>query len=417
MKNTTKKNGFLIAGFVVVAVAAYQMGKDDAQPPVVEPIAKIPPSVVVKPKANTLPTDHPPVADANLMAGVQQAPAVPPSSKFTHFRVGNRNVKSIFADDPLVWVGTSGGVIRYDTETDEHRLFSVRNGLLANGIFYVGRLNGLLAVGTYGGGLSLLDEKTSQWKTYNIPEGLGDAFVYDALQMKNGDIWIATWTGVNRIAGGRLDDPQAWSVYTVENTDGGLPNDWVYGLAEGASGELWLATEGGLARYADEAWANWQHEDGLGAPYEQVKDQNLFRNDPAEYSSHHARQKIEQGLQDVKGAYNPNYIVSLTVASDGRVWAGTWGGGLSTYDGANWKTYTMSDGLPSNHVFMLHVDSEQKLWIGTSNGLARLEKGGEFKLFTQADGLFNNTIFSMASQADGTLWIGSFGGIARLSSL
>lgn len=341
-----------------------------------------------------------------------------PHSKFTHFQVGNRNVKSVFADGDIVWIGTSGGVVRYDTKTDEHRLYSVRNGLLANGIFHVSRMKGRIAVGTYGGGLSMLNEETGDWQTYNVPEGLGDAFVYDALEMKNGDIWIATWTGVNRIAGGRLDDASAWEVYTVKNTQGGVPNDWVYALAEGTNGELWMATEGGLARFADNVWENWKHSDGLGADYELVKAQNPFKNDPAQYSEHHARQKIEQGLQDVDTAYNPNYIVALDVDQQGNVWAGTWGGGLSRFDGKNWVTYTMTDGLPANHVFMLHVDSKNTVWVGTSNGVAEMTVEGKVKrLLSTSDGLFSNTVFSMTSQDDGSKWIGSFGGIAHLKDL
>ena len=54
--------------------------------------------------------------------------------------------------------------------------------------------------------LSILNEAEDGWKTYNIPEGLGDGFIYDALELDNGDIWIATWSGANRVTGGRLDD-------------------------------------------------------------------------------------------------------------------------------------------------------------------------------------------------------------------
>jgi len=172
--------------------------------------------------------------------------AVDPAAKFTHFRVGNKNVKSIYAEGKVVWVGTSGGVVRYDTRDDSFKLYDARNGLLSNGMFYVGKVKGQIAVGTYGGGLSLLDDKTGKWKTYNIPEGLGDAFVYDVIMATNGDIWIATWSGVNRVRGGNLDDRSKWDLYTVENTKGGVPNDWVYGLAEGKNGDIWLATEGGI---------------------------------------------------------------------------------------------------------------------------------------------------------------------------
>lgn len=332
---------------------------------------------------------------------------------FTHFRVGNRNVKAIYADGPVIWVGTSGGVIRYDTRTDEFKLFDARNGLLSNGVFYVGKLQGRIAVGTYGGGLSLFEESTQGWDTYNIPQGLGDAFVYDILQAKNGDVWIATWSGANRVRGGSLDERAKWDLYTVENTRGGLPNDWVYGLAEGKNGEIWLATEGGMARFRDGKWDNWNHSRGLGAPYEKVKGDIAFKSDPSQVSMHHARQKQEMGLQGVDVAYNPNYVVSMRVDADGAVWAGTWGGGLARYDGRRWTNYTTAEGLPGNHVFMLHIDPQGRLWVGTNNGLASLE-GGKFKVRTVADGLIANAVFSMASGADGTHWVGSFGGVAHL---
>jgi hypothetical protein len=53
-----------------------------------------------------------------------------------HFRVGQRNVKRILADGDIMWVATSGGVIRYDMAEDAYRLYDNRTGLLANGIFH-----------------------------------------------------------------------------------------------------------------------------------------------------------------------------------------------------------------------------------------------------------------------------------------
>ncbi|MBI4985822.1 MAG: regulator [Rhodocyclales bacterium] len=339
---------------------------------------------------------------------------VDPAAKFTHFRVGNKNVKSIFVDGKLVWVGTSGGVVRYDTRDDSYKLFDVKSGLLSNGVFYAGRINGKLAVGTYGGGLSLLDEASGKWKTYNIPEGLGDAFVYGVLTAANGDVWIATWSGANRIRGGKLDDRSKWELYTVENTKGGLPNDWVYGLAEGKNGDIWLATEGGMARFARGKWENWNHARGLGAPYEKVKHAIAFKNDPSRASMHHAKQKEEMGLSGVEVAYNPNYVISLQVDREGHVWAGTWGGGLSRYDGKQWTSYTTAEGLPGNHVFMLHHDDKGKLWVGTNNGLVTWQNGRFSKPMTVADGLYANNVFAMATSPAGDLWIGSFGGVAHL---
>lgn len=393
--------GAAIAGAYVIGK---QQGTHQAPPP--------------KPVATTAAPADAPKAPAAGRSGPTDAPAgdrvgFDPTQKFTHFRVGNKNVKAIYADQDVMWVGTSGGVVRYDAKSDQYRLYDVKSGLLSNGMFFVGRIQGKLTVGTYGGGMSMLDEQNNTWKTYNIPDGLGDAFVYDVIETRNGDVWIATWSGVNRVRGGKLDDRSQWELHTVENTKGGLPNDWVYGLAEGKNGEIWLATEGGMARFADGKWENWNHSRGIGADYAKVKDDIAFNSDPAKESSHHAQQKRDMGLQDVDQAYNPNYIVSLEVDQDGTVWAGTWGGGLAHFDGKGWSNITTKEGLPGNHIFMLHRDSQNRLWIGTNNGLA-LKQGGSYKIMRTEDGLFNNAVFSMATTSDGSLWVGSYGGVAHI---
>ena len=418
-----------VAGLAVIALGAalagaYQVGRSSGA----ANVAALQPPSQAQPGTGTMPAGHPAAAGpgtAMAQAGGtgQAAPgaegaregklAPDPSQKFTHFRVGNKNVKRIYVDGDTVWVGTSGGAVRYNTRTDEYKLFDVKSGLLSNGVFHVGKIDGRIVIGTYGGGMSLLDPKSEQWETFNIPEGLGDAFVYDVLRAKNGDIWVATWSGVNRVRGGDLKDRSKWELHTVASTRGGLPNDWVYGLAEGANGDIWLGTEGGLALYRGGKWDNWNHAKGLGAPYERVKDHIQYKNDPSKVSQHHAKQKQEMGLEKVDVAYNPNYIVSMVVDADGVVWAGTWGGGLARFDGKAWKAYTVSEGLPGNHIFMLYIDPKGTMWIGTNNGLAR-KSGEKFEVMTTADGLFNNVVFSMGTAQDGTLWVGSFGGVARI---
>ncbi len=374
--------------------------------------------------AGQLPAGHPPLPSAQPSTGLPpHAPVTEPkegklkidaTQKFTQFSVGDKNVKAIYADGKIVWVGTSGGILRYDTSDDSYKILDATNGLLSNGAFYVGKIKGRITIGTYGGGMSMLNDDGKTWKNYNIPDGVGDSFIYHVIEAKNGDIWIATWSGVNRVRGGALDDPSKWDLFTVENTHGGLPNDWVYSLAEGKDGVIWLATEGGMARFANGKWDNWNHTKGMGAPYEKVKNAITFKTDPGKASEHHARQKREMGLEGVDVAYNPNYIVALAVDRDGQPWAGTWGGGVSRFDGNQWTTYTTVEGLPGNHVFMLHKDVVTgQLWIGTNKGLA-LWQDGKFKVMTTADGLMADNVFAMATIPDGSKWIGSYGGVTYL---
>lgn len=338
---------------------------------------------------------------------------------FSHFRVGNRNVKAMLADGPMVWVGTSGGIIRYDIQADDYSLFDVKQGnLLSNGVFHLSKWGKHIYVGTYGGGLSTYSLENKKWQNYNIPHGLADQFVYEVEQDEKGDLWIATWSGVNQVKNGDLHIKENWVTYNKENTQGGIPNDWIYALEIAKDGTLWLATEQGLARLKDQKWTNWQHEHGLGAKYELVKDDIQFSHDPSSASKHHARQKQEQGLGRVKVAYNPNYVVSLKVDKDGIVWCGTWGGGLARFDGKSWQNFTMKNGLPSNHIFTLYIDEKQSLWAGTSHGLARFDaKYGNFTVYSKKDGLYADNVFSLSKSQDGSMWVGSFGGVSRIAGM
>ena len=413
MNIDAKGIAIIVAVTGAVVAGAYTLGMRQAsQSPVPGSMATAPtPGAALPQPAAPLPANNPSVQLSGETVG----------AGFTHFRVGNRNVKGMLADGNIVWVGTSGGVVRYDVTKDDFKTFDVSTGsLLSNGVFHLSKLDDdHLAVGTYGGGLAIYTISSNQWKNYNIADGLADQFVYDVVRAGNGDLWIATWSGVNHVRGGKLDDAASWTTYTVENTKGGLPNDWVYSARGGKNGEMWFATEGGLARFKDGKWVNWQHGKGLGANYEVVKDDVAFAVDPAKVSQHHAKQKAEQGLSNIQVGYNPNYIVSLAVDADGVVWSGTWGGGLSRFDGKKWTTYTVKDGLPGNHIFMLKIDEKDgKLWIGTNRGLARFKPDNSgFNVMKQADGLFGDNVFSMARASDGALWFGSFGGVARLKNV
>lgn len=414
MKVGPKLVGLMVVMLAAVAAGAYTLGQRQKPAAAVPTAARSDATRVAATPPGNLPPNHPTTAGAT-----------PPANPgYTLFSLGNFNVKAMYADGDAIWIGTSGGVLRYDPKKDQEdkpRTFTNKTkGILSNGIFHLSKVDGKILAGTYGGGLSVYDEKQEQWRNINIPHGLADQFVYDVVKAKNGDVWIATWSGVNRVRAGRLDDPTAWETFNVENTQGGLPNPWVYALKEGKNGDLWFATEYGLARYQNGKWSNWRHDDkqaSLGANYEVVKDAIQFTSDPAASSQHHAQQKIAQGLQDVKGAWNPNYVISLAVDAEGVVWCGTWGGGLARFDGTTWRNFTTADGLPANHIFMLYTDPQGRLWIGTNKGLARLNSDRKsFSVLTQANGLFADSVFSMAHARDGSIWVGSFGGLSHLES-
>jgi ligand-binding sensor domain-containing protein len=72
----------------------------------------------------------------------------------------------------------------------------------------------------------------------------------------------------------------------------------------------------------------------------------------------------------VKDGVAQSQVYSLLQDSRGYLWMGTRGGGITRFDGTEFKTYTVKDGLINNYVFCIREDAKKNLWIGTNNGLS-----------------------------------------------
>lgn len=388
-----------------------QSAQTAAPEPAQLPLARTPatkPAAPAKREGRNPPAASAKAAEARPAAG--KAGAEPVSQKVTHFRVGNRNVKRIFADGEHIWVATSGGVIRYSEVSDEYRLYDARSGLRGESIFFVGRVRGRIAAGVYGGGLALLDAKGERWETIGADDGLGDEFVSDVLAAANGDVWIATGSGVNRVRGGEYRERSRWDLFDARAANQGIPSDRVYGLAEGRKGEIWIATEGGVARFHDGRWHSWRHAEGADANAEPSAQARAGAEVPPAGAPHGRAGGASPGGRGPAG--NANFTVAIAVDRAGVVWAGTLGGGLSRFDGLRWRHYTRAEGLPGDHVFALHRDAKGRVWIGTDSGLAHIESGN-FEVMTTKNGLFSNAVFAMASTPQ-AIWVGGYGGLARI---
>lgn len=350
------------------------------------------------------------VAFENPVAKNTSGAPYPHILKKDTFTINTRNIKVLKTDDKYLWIGTSNGLLRYDLQgKEEIEVYDNTNKLLSNGIFSIAiDKNGSPWVGTYGGGLSYLDGAT--WKNFNTPDGLNDAFIYD-IQFEKENIWLATWSGVNF---SNRNSKNAWKSLTVENSNGGLIDNWVYAVEIEESGRIWFGTESGVSTFHNGKWKAFNHSNGLGAPYEKVKQDNreimsLFQG------QHHAAQ-ASPSIPNIQTAdYKPNYIVSMHLDKKNRLWIGTWGGGLSLLDTKNFtfRNFTTQDGLPGNFILALEEDRSGGLWIGTNNGLS-LFNGNKFQNISRINGLKSKFIFSLEAAKDHSLWIGGHSTLTRI---
>jgi ligand-binding sensor domain-containing protein len=337
--------------------------------------------------------------------------------KFSHilksdnFSLNARNVKVLRSKGNTLWIGTSMGVIKYDTSSiDNYKVYDNRNGLLSNGIFSIlNRKKNQTWIGTYGGGLTLID--SNNLLNINTPQGLNDSFVYDQ-KFINDVMWIATWSGVNRVIGDPLD-PLSWTSFTVKNTNGGLIDNWVYSIEVGKGDNIWFGTEAGLSLYDGKQWNKWDHKNGLGAAYEVVKDDNVLATDTFQGSHHNVQSN------DLPNAghsnYRPNYIVSMLLDKKNRLWIGTWGGGLSMFDPKSkvFRNFTVKDGLPGNYILAINQGSDGNLWIGSNKGLTSFN-GTLFKTYSKINGLISDYVFSIEFAINNFIWVGGHHGITKL---
>jgi diguanylate cyclase (GGDEF)-like protein len=160
-------------------------------------------------------------------------------------------------------------------------------------------------------------------------------------------------------------------------------------LAQDHSGFLWFGTQGGLVRY-----------DGYTF--------RTFEANPADPRS-------------LAG----NYVRSLLVAHDARLWVGTFSGGLSVYDPAT-EQFTRYQHRPddvqsltSDRVEGLAEDRAHALWIATSAGLDRLDPAtGRIQHFHHDSAnpfsLADDRVRGLLVDRDGRLWVGSRAGLQRV---
>lgn len=317
------------------------------------------------------------------------------------FSVGsNVYVRSLTVEKAknTLWVGTSTGVHAIDLHTNKPRLTFTRQDGLANEYVFAIHVDslGYKWFGTNAGGTSRY--RDGNWKTYFPMHGLADYWVYSFAEQNNDQLWIGTWAGVNRVD---------LKTMTFETFVQELVNEWVYAIDIDASNQVWFGTEGGISMFNGDKWHEWTHADGLGAA-------NVLQHPASPNTGLGTRSRHDLNvLVDGQESYNPNYVFSLKIDSEENIWAGTWGAGVTRFDGKKWTNFTVKDGLAGNIVYCIAIDDHGILWFGTNHGLSRFD-GKHWNTYDQSNGLAGNDIYAIAITADGDIWVGSKNAVTRI---
>src|ERR1044071_1212543 len=76
----------------------------------------------------------------------------------------------------------------------------------------------------------------------------------------------------------------------------------------------------------------------------------------------------------------------------------------------NFHQYTAADGMPQAQVMGMYQDRHGYLWFGTYGGLSRFD-GNQFRTYTKEDGLSSNAIFDIVEDDSGRMYIATSNGL------
>ena len=274
-----------------------------------------------------------------------------------------------------VWVGTESDGLHI-LRDQRFRIVGARDGLSSDATTAVIEDGaGMLWVGTQENGLNVLRKSGNGMglaRTWSVGNGLASEVILSLAAAPNGDVWVGTPDGLNRIRGG--------SVATFTSIDG-LPDDFIRSLLVDADGSLWIGTRRGLTHWAigsgasgrdaDARMETFTHANGLGS--------------------------------DLVGA--------VVRDAKGDLWVATLAG-LSRLHGGTISNFTTANGLSSNVITALLPRANGTLLIGTQDHGWNLWDGSKFSAATQSR-LEQTSVHSILDDGRGHLWFATGNGIAR----
>ncbi len=315
-----------------------------------------------------------------------------------------------------LWVGTNGAglnAIRSEGNAAVESHPSHKN----NDVARVGHPDSFASLGT---GL-----KT---RSYSVRDGLLSDVILSLAAAPNGDLWVGTPDGLNRIRGGRID--------SFTSADG-LPDDFIRSLLVDTDGSLWIGTRRGLT--------HWSMRNGRpgGAQMETFSHANGLGSDLvgalARDSAGNLWVATFAGLSRLHGGAIANYttanglssnvVTALLSREDGTLLIGTQDHGWNVWDGQRFSP-EKHDGLDQTSIHAILDDGVGHLWFATGNGIARCDCAGAGNAmqgagcshwieFGAADGLRSretatNSHPSAWRSGDGRLWFATSKGIVEV---
>ena len=110
----------------------------------------------------------------------------------------------------------------------------------------------------------------------------------------------------------------------------------------------------------------------------------------------------------VEAGLAQSQVAAIFQDRQGYLWFGTYGGGVSRYDGIAFVNFSTREGLSNNIVYAIHQDKAGVLWFATEGGLCTFD-GERFHPLQSPDLDLNVAVWTILEDDNGDLWFGTQG--------
>ena len=263
-------------------------------------------------------------------------------------------------------------------------------------------------------GIWAYDCGTKSWRTdlTGIWSSRPDVIIHAVAQDIEGRIWVGKdYDGIDVL---EKETGKVTSLVAHDDNGRSLPHNTIYDLYADRDGIMWVGTyKKGVSYYSESIFKFNMYEWGDITCIEQADENRLWlgTNDHGILLWNRSTGKAEPFWRDAEGQL-PNPVVSMLKSKDGKLWVGTFNGGLYCMDGSRVRSYKEGVGntLASNNVWALVEDDKGRIWIASlGGGLQCLEPvSGTFETYTSSNSaLLENNVTSLCWVDDNTLFFGT----------
>ena len=315
----------------------------------------------------------------------------------------------------------------YDSENDTFE--QVTSNLFKDKVLqdFVEGNNGDIWIATNSGLYKYSNEENNIQQFNELEDVIGDIDIF-SLHYENNNLWLGTKTEGLIII--NLEDHSVTQYKNNPKEDNSIASNIIRDILRAEDGNVWLATDQGLVLFDEESEKFYTYKKGIDKY--SICDEDIislyqdntgviwvgtFNGVSRFYINKNFKVYRNDLLND--NSLSNNSVRGIYEDDDEMIWVGTFNSGLNRinkYTGEVTRYFSSYDenSLSSNRIRAITgIDNE--IWIATDDGLNKYDKNtGVFKVYKESDNgntVVNNDIRVVFIDKSGVLWIGTRGGL------